>query len=98
LLAWLWNHFNSDPLGFVHTGTIFTQHDPAGTRGYDGQFYYYTAIDPFNAAQYMWADNATFRLQRVFYPIVLIAVTLGQSDLVPYAMIIVNYLSVVAGT
>src|SRR5690242_20551009 len=67
LLIWLWYHFDSDALRFVHIGTYFTQHDPNGTRGYDGQFYYYTAMDPLNAASLM--DNATFRLQRVFYPL-----------------------------
>ena len=33
LLAWLWGHFNGDPLGFVHRGTVFSEGDPAGTRG-----------------------------------------------------------------
>src|SRR3954470_22190651 len=96
LLAWLFNHFHRDVLGFVHRGTVFSEGNPAGTRGYDGQFYYYTAIDPWNAAHYM--DNATFRLQRIFYPVVIIAVSLGQKDLVPYAMILINYLSVLGGT
>ncbi len=96
LLAWLWNHFHGDPLGFVHQGTVFSQGDPAGTRGYDGQFYYYTAIDPWNAASHM--DNATFRLQRIFFPLLIIVVSLGQHALVPYAMILINYLSVLGGT
>lgn len=96
LLVWLWGHFGGDPLGFVHRGTIFTQHDPAGTWGYDGQFYYYTATDPLHAAEHM--DNPTFRLQRVFYPLLIIAVSLGQRDLAPYAMLLINWLSVVGGT
>jgi hypothetical protein len=96
LLIWLWGHFNGDPLGFVHRGTVFSEGDPSGTRGYDGQFYYYTATDPWNAATYM--DNPTFRLQRVFYPVVIIVVSLGQASLVPYAMIVVNYLAVLGGT
>lgn len=96
LLAWLWNHFNGDPLGFVHRGTVYSEGNPAGTRGYDGQFYYYTATDPWNAAKYM--DNASFRLQRLFYPLLIVIVSLGQKDLVPYAMLLINFLSVVGGT
>src|SRR5436190_5125432 len=96
LLAWLWGHFHGDPLAFVHRGTVFSEGDPQGTRGYDGQFYYYTAVDPWSAAQHM--DNAAFRLQRVFYPLVIIAVSLGQAAVVPYAMIAINYLAIVGGT
>src|SRR6476469_4107940 len=96
LLVWLWGHFKGDPLGFVHRGTVFSEGNPAGTRGYDGQFYYYIATDPLNAAQHM--DNPAFRLQRVFYPLVIMAVSLGQAALVPYAMILINYLSVLGGT
>jgi hypothetical protein len=96
LLIWLWYHFDSDALRFVHIGTYFTQHDPNGTRGYDGQFYYYTAIDPLNAASLM--DNATFRLQRVFYPLLVLVLAVGQTAFVPLAMMFVNLLAIIGGT
>src|SRR4051794_19622970 len=85
LLVWLMGHFNGDALGFVHRGTVFSEGNPAGTRGYDGQFYYYTAVDPWTASQHM--DNAAFRLQRIFYPLIIMAVSLGQKDVLPYTMI-----------
>ena len=96
LLAALWHRFGGDPLRFVHTGTVFTVHDPAGTRGYDGQFYYYTAVDPLHSAEHM--DNATFRLSRIFFPLVIMAASLGQPGAVPYAMIAINWLAIVGGT
>lgn len=96
LLAWLWGHFNGDPLGFVHRGTVYSDGDPNGTRGYDGQFYYYTAVHPLHASPFM--DNAAFRLQRVFFPLLIFIVSLKQAALVPYAMLLINYLSVLGGT
>ena len=96
LLGWLWGHFGGDPLAFAHLGTYFTQHDLNGTRGYDGQFYYYAAADPANAAGLL--DNASFRLQRIFYPVVIFLVALGQPAIMPYTMLGINWLSVMAGT
>ncbi len=95
-LAFLWHHFHGDPLRLVHIGTYFTEHDPNGTRGYDGQFYYYAASDPLGAAGYM--DNASFRLQRIFYPFVIFVVAGGQQALIPYAMPLINWLTTVGGS
>lgn len=94
--AWLWRHFGGDLLDLVHTGTYFTAHDPDGTRGYDGQFYYYTASDPWHVVDLM--DNASFRLQRIFFPIVIYLVALGQPALVPGVMLLINWLAVAGGT
>jgi hypothetical protein len=96
LLAWLWQHFHGDPLGFVHIGTIWRDHNPAGTWGYDGQFYYYTAVYPSHAADFM--DLPAIRLQRIFFPLVIFAGALGQDALVPYVIPVINWLAVVGGT
>src|SRR5579864_5116602 len=55
-------------LDFVHLGAVWAKHDPAGSWGYDGQFYYQLARNPMHAYQYM--DNAAYRYQRIFYPLV----------------------------
>lgn len=96
LLAWLWQHFGGDPVGFVHEGSLFTDRDPNGTHGYDGQFYYYTALHPLHASALM--DNAAFRLERIFYPLLIIGVTLGQRPLMAAAMVAINWIAVVGGT
>ena len=96
LLGWLWNHFGGDPLGFVHEGTIWRDQNPQGTWGYDGQFYYYTALHPLHAVQFM--DLPSIRLQRIFFPMVVEIVALAQRPLIPYATLLVNWLAVVGGT
>jgi hypothetical protein len=96
LLGWLWTHFGGDPLGFVHEGSIWRDQNPQGTWGYDGQFYYYTALHPLHAVQFM--DLPSIRLQRIFFPIVVEMVALAQRPLIPYATLLVNWLSVVGGT
>src|SRR6185437_14839453 len=76
-----------------HLGTIWANHDPAGTWGYDGQFYYQIAHSPLHAGQYM--DNAPFRYQHIFYPLVVGVLCLGQVALIPFMLLLVNILSVV---
>ncbi len=78
---------------FIHLGTVWGSHIPSGTWGYDGQFYYQMARNPFQAYKYM--DNAPFREQHIFYPLVVGALSLGQTVLVPYMLLLVNIVSVV---
>jgi hypothetical protein len=78
---------------FVHMGTVWGAHDPSGTWGYDGQFYYQLARNPLQAYHYM--DNAPFRYQHILYPMVVGALSLGQTTLIPYMLLLVNVLSVV---
>ena len=37
---------DGDPLALARIGTRFSENDPNGTAGYDGQFVYYLARDP----------------------------------------------------
>jgi len=80
-------------LDFVHLGTVWANHDKSGTWGYDGQFYYQIARSPLQAYQYM--DNAPFREQHILYPLVVGALSFGQSGLIPYMLLLVNVVSVV---
>lgn len=80
-------------LDFAHLGTVWANHDPAGTWGYDGQFYYQMARDPLHAYQYM--DNAPFREQHVLYPLLAGILSLGQTALIPYMLLFINVLSIV---
>jgi len=80
-------------LDFVHLGAVWAKYGPAGSWGYDGQFYYQLARDPIHAYQYM--DNAPYRYQRIFYPLVVAVFSLGLTPLIPYVMLLVNGLAIV---
>ena len=44
---------NGDPKAFILIGTRFSEGDPQGTEGYDGQFAYQIAMNPSGAAPYV---------------------------------------------
>src|ERR1700716_1997885 len=72
--------------------------DPSVTSNagaYDSQFFYYLALDPVNARYYM--DANTYRYTRILYPMVARALGLGQPGLIPYTLILVNWLALAGG-
>lgn len=80
-------------LDFVHLGTIWANHNPSGTWGYDGQFYYQFARNPLQAWQFM--DNPAFREQHLLYPVVVGLLSFGQEPLIPVMLLVVNVASIV---
>lgn len=67
--------------------------------GYDGQFFYQLALNPFTPQEVnagLLIDNAPYRHQRLFYPLTAWLLALGQRDRVPAAMLLANYLALVA--
>jgi hypothetical protein len=101
--ARLANH-GGDPTFFVAAGHAFYQPSLASpklavstTSGYDGQFYYRLALDPFSHRRVEYGitiDNGAYRQQRILYPILAHILALGVVALVPWSMILVNYLAV----
>ena len=66
--------------------------------GYDGQFYYRLALDPFN-----WHKTAfgitmdqSYRYTRIGYPVLAWLASFGQHQLVPVALVAINLLGVAA--
>ena len=80
-------------LDFVHLGTFWAEHKRHGTVGYDGQFYYQLARDPLGARSFL--DNAPYRYSRIVFPLVVRLLSMGQADLIPYMLLLVNFLSIV---
>jgi hypothetical protein len=64
--------------------------------GYDGQFFYYIAADPLQARHYM--DDPTYRYSKILYPAAARVLALGKASLVPYTLLLVNWLAVAGGT
>ena len=97
-----------DALWFVHIGSHFLSAAHSSTvirpslgaqnaLGYDGQYYFAYAADPAHAHDYM-DGNAGVIYSRVFYPAVARAASAGSVTALPYAMIVINLLAVLAGT
>ncbi len=85
-----------DPLAFALLGTRFSEGDPQGTEGYDGQFAYQIALRPLAAAPYL--DVPAYRYQRILYPLLARLLALGQPELIPWALIILNVAAIGLGT
>jgi hypothetical protein len=72
-------------------------HFVSGT-GYDGQFFYYLARDPFlkdgNTAH---LDEPGYRYQRLLLPVLAHAFALGQPAAIGWTLIVVNLLALVGG-
>lgn len=71
-------------------------HRHYGNMGYDGQFYYFIALDPAHAAAYL--DVPAYRYTHIGYPLLARLLALGQPSLVPYTLIAVNVLAIAGGT
>ncbi len=88
----------SGKYGYTHThqlphGVMIA--DP-GAAGYDGQFYYRLALNPFNwnKTAYGITMDQTYRYTRIGYPLLSWLGSFGQHDLVPAALIAVNLVCV----
>jgi hypothetical protein len=98
--------FKFDPTSFIVAGTEICQAEavPIPIRwyaggGYDGQYYFRLALDPFTRQQTAFGiplDWPAYRQQRILYPALAYALALGQARLVPWTMILVNYLAICA--
>jgi hypothetical protein len=85
-----------DFLYYVHIGPRYALHKAGSASGYDGQFFYQIARDPLHAAQYL--DRPAYRYQRIVYPMLIWALTLGHASLIPFMLWLVNFLAIVLGT
>ena len=88
--------YGGDPMRFALVGTRYDPGVAGGTWGYDGQFAYQIARDPLGASRFL--DVPAYRYQRILYPLVAWVLAAGQGTLVPWTLIAVNWLALVAGT
>jgi hypothetical protein len=88
--------YGGDPMMFVLVGTRYSQGDPEGSWGYDGQFAYYIASDPTGGCPQ--CDAPSYRYQRILYPMLAWALALGWPGAIPWTLIAVNVAALVGGT
>lgn len=102
---------NFDPTSFIYIGRSFLDRDSAGPVaslvrqigfgppywdvGYDGQMYYYLALNPLDAWRIL---DTVARYERIVYPLLSRVFTFGFVSLTPYSMIVVNVGAITVGT
>jgi hypothetical protein len=66
------------------------------TYGYDGQFYYRLALNPFNFAHTAYGIrlDQPYRFMRIGYPWLTWLASVGQHDLVPIMLVVVNIIAI----
>jgi hypothetical protein len=96
-----------DPKQFIHIGHRFLTKSTTSTVikpslgyenkvGYDGQFYYFVAVDPTRARDYL--DSPGIVYSRIGYPALARGLSAGKASAVPYMMILINFAAAVGGT
>jgi len=95
-------HLGSNFVTSSHTSTfIGPQLGSQSADGYDGQFYYFIAVDPKHGRDYMHYgahDQSGIRYARIVYPLLARGVSLGYARAVPYAMVGLNVIAMCLGT
>ncbi len=61
--------------------------------GYDGQFFYYIALDPSKAYHYI--DDPPYRYARILYPLVARVFSFGRPQLIAYSLLFINVVSLI---
>jgi hypothetical protein len=96
---------NHDPSYFISIGGYYVVRAddvPPNVRiipassGYDGQFFYQLALNPFAPQEVnagLTIGNGPYRHQRIIYPLLVWLCAFGNRDLIPAALVIVNYLA-----
>ena len=97
-------NFGFNPSSFVVAGDKYC--DPTlvpanlvvleDSDGYDGQFFYRIALDPFTTKEVDFGirlDRSPYRHQRILYPLLVWLLSFGIPSLAPAAMILVNYVT-----
>ncbi len=75
-----------DPLALARLGTQFSEGDPEGTEGYDGQFVYYLAQDLNPETVREMLDVPAYRYQRILLPVLARLLALGRPDIIPWVL------------
>lgn len=87
-----------DPMVLAELGTRYSQGDPDGSEGYDGQFSYYIAVDPNPYSVEEHLDVPAYRYQRILYPILARSLVGGEVNGIPWALLAVNLVAHAIGT
>lgn len=88
---------DGDIMQFVVIGTRFSEGDPQGSEGYDGQFGYYIANQPDPQMVSKHLDVPAYRYQRILLPVLARCFSLGNPKWMPWWLVILPLLGQVIG-
>jgi len=75
-----------DPLALARLGTRYSEGDPAGSEGYDGQFVYYIARDLSPEGVTPFLDTPAYRYQRILLPLSARLLSFGSAAALPWVL------------
>jgi hypothetical protein len=95
---------NFNPTFFICAGDVFCATSTLrpnflvlkNSTGYDGQFYYRLALNPFTSKQTDFGvhiDSPAYRHQRIFYPLLVSVLSFNNPGRIPINLILVNYIA-----
>jgi hypothetical protein len=97
--GWSASHFIVHGEVFHHEPSSSTGVMPVSEGGYDGQFFTRLGFNPFLVEKDAFGislDKPAYRAQRMFYPFLAWVFSCGDARIVPYALIGINVLSLMA--
>ncbi len=96
--GWRLVQADGDAALLAEPGTFYSELDPQGSQGYDGQFTYTMAIetDPRRAEPHL--DRPAYRYQRILAPLLARLLTGGSAEGIPWALILIGAGASGAGT
>lgn len=89
---------DGDPLALARLGTLYSENDPNGTQGYDGQFVYYIAMNPYPKLVAPLLDVPAYRYQRILLPLLSRLLSFGFRPIIPWILPALGILSQTVGT
>ncbi len=98
VVAWVIVDAVGDPLALARLGTRYSQSDPDGTPGYDGQFVYYIARDLHPDCVAAHLDVPAYRYQRILMPLLARLLSFGSLDILPWALAFIGIVAHSLGT
>jgi hypothetical protein len=87
-----------NPLALARVGTMYSQGDPGGTQGYDGQFVYYIARDPNPVSVAPFLDVPSYRYQRILLPLLARLFAFGSDQALLWVLPAITLISQAFGT
>jgi hypothetical protein len=87
-----------DAEALANIGTRFSEGDPAGSEGYDGQFTLSVARDPNPESVAIHLDRPAYRYQRILLPLIARLAALGNSRAIPWTLLAIGLLAQFGGT